>query len=242
VPDYTVGLDKTGLLAHSCYSSRVNDTKPIRAFIFDVDGVLVHSMPLHTRAWEEYLAGMGIVVDDLERRMHGKRNAELVEDLIAPGLTADDVFNHGAAKERLWRDLLLKEGPQTYQIEGLLHFLHAHKDIPKAVASNAEPENINFVLDNYRLRDFFPIAVNGFDVKRPKPFPDIYLEAARRLEKDPAECLVFEDSPTGLEAALGAGMRVVGIATSTTELPGAALLVNDFADPKLEQWLADRIV
>lgn len=195
-------------------------------------------MPLHTRAWEEYLAKLGIAVEDLERRMHGKRNAELVGDLIARGLPEDEVFRHGAAKEQLWREMLLAEGIAKYAIPGLIEFLERHPNVPKAVASNAEPQNIDFVLDHYGLRRFFPVAVNGMEVERPKPFPDIYLEAARRLGVSPQNCLVFEDSPTGLQAGLAAGMRVIGVQTSPADLPGAALLVEDFSSPKLEAWLA----
>ena len=195
-------------------------------------------MPLHTLAWEEYLAGLGITVEDLERRMHGKRNAELVADLIAADLPDYVVFQHGANKEQLWRDMLVREGVDKYQIPGLIEFLERYAGIPKAVASNAEPQNIQFVLDKYNLRGFFPVAVNGFDVERPKPFPDIYLEAARRLNAAPEDCIVFEDSPTGLQAGIAAGMRVVGVETTTSDLPGAELLIEDFRDPKLEPWLA----
>jgi HAD superfamily hydrolase (TIGR01509 family) len=138
--------------------------------------------------------------------------------------------------------MLLRESVKKYEIPGLVAFLEKYADVPMAVASNAEPQNVDFVLDEYRLRRFFPIAVNGFDVTRPKPYPDIYLEAARRLGKEPADCLVFEDSPTGLQAGLAAGMRVIGIATSTSDLPGSALLVKDFADPKLEEWLSRVVI
>ena len=93
------------------------------------------------------------------------------------------------------------------------------------------------MLEHYGLQRFFDIAVNGLEVTRPKPFPDVYLEAARRLKRQPAECIVFEDSPTGLEAAIAAGMRVVGVETTSTDLDKADLCVKDFADPKLDEWL-----
>jgi beta-phosphoglucomutase len=200
--------------------------------------VLVHSMPLHVTAWEEYLAGLGIKVDDLERRMHGKRNAELVNDLIASDLAEDVVFQHGAAKEALWREMVLREGVEKYRVAGLIEFLEQHREVPKAVASNAEPKNIEFVLEHYGLREFFPVAVNGFDVEQPKPFPDIYLEAARRLGATPEHSIVFEDSPTGLAAGVAAGMRVIGVRTTADQLEGASLMIDDFRDPKLEEWLA----
>jgi beta-phosphoglucomutase-like phosphatase (HAD superfamily) len=117
-------------------------------------------------------------------------------------------------------------------------FLVKYANVPKAVASNAEPANIDFVLDRYGLRQYFPVAVSGFEVERPKPFPDIYLKAAERLGARPADVIVFEDSLTGLRAAVDAGMRVVGVETTSDDLPGAVLQIKDFSDPKLEEWLA----
>ena len=159
------------------------------ALIFDVDGVLVHSMPLHVLAWEEYLLGLGIKIDDLEQRMHGRRNAELVRDLISSDLDEDVIFQHGAAKEKLFRDMLVRHDLNTYRIPGLLDFLDRHRNLLKAVASNAEPQNIDFVLDRFGLRSFFAVAVNGLQVKRAKPFPDVYLEAAANWRYCPRTAL-----------------------------------------------------
>ena len=185
-----------------------------------MDGVLVHSMPLHTLAWERYLANLGITIDNLEQRMHGKRNSELVRDLIDPNLPADVIFHHGAEKERLFREMMIEDGLSQYTIPGVPEFLERHRELPKAVASNAEPQNIDFVLDRFGLRDYFPVTVNGMQVARPKPFPDVFLEAARRLKTAPQDCIVFEDSPTGVTAAVAAGMRVVGVETTPTTFQG----------------------
>ena len=206
--------------------------------IFDLDGVLVHSMPLHTAAWERYLKNLNIHIEDLERRMHGRRNSELVRDLIDPGLPENVVFEHGAAKERLFRQMLLESDLAQYRIPGLLEFLERHRNLPKAVGSNAEPANIDFVLDRFNLRPFFPVVVSGIEVRRPKPFPDIYLKAASQLGVPPSNCVVFEDSPTGVEAARAAGMRIVGVETIPTEFHGIDLRIHDFLDPQLEPWLA----
>jgi beta-phosphoglucomutase len=206
------------------------------AMIFDLDGVLVHSMPLHLRAWENYLQKIGVYVDDLERRMHGKRNAELVRDLLGNDLPKDVVFEHGASKERLFREML---GADTnrYRVAGVFEFLERHGDVPKAVASNAEPANIEFVLDRFGLAQFFQVRIDGFQVSRPKPFPDIYLKAAEELQTPSKNCIVFEDSPTGLQAGRAAGMRIVGVETTPTEFGAVDLHVKDFLDPQLEPWL-----
>jgi beta-phosphoglucomutase len=206
--------------------------------LFDMDGVLVHSMPLRLLAWERYLGKLGIQVDDLEGRMHGQRNSELVNDLIGGNLTEEIVFAHGAEKERVFREMMLKEGIEQYRIPGLPEFLERHKDLPMAIGTNAEPANIDFVLDEFDLRRYFKVAVNGQQVDRPKPFPDIYLKAAELLGLEPRYCIVFEDSPTGAQAGIAAGMRVVGVETTPTQFSGVSLTIRDFNDPLLEPWLA----
>lgn len=211
--------------------------KPL-ALIFDLDGVLIHSMPLHVLAWERYLGRLGIRVANVEARMHGKRNAELVRDLIGPDVSEEEAFEHGAAKERLFRSLLLEAGSERHRVPGLSEFLEKYHQVPKAVGSNAEPANIQFVLEKLGLRPFFRVIVDGHEVKRPKPFPDIYLEAAARLKANPGDCIVFEDSPTGIEAARAARMRVVGVETTPTQFHGVDLHIKDFLDPRLEPWLA----
>lgn len=209
--------------------------------IFDLDGVLVHSMPLHVKAWEQYLQHVGIQVDDMERRMHGKRNSELVRDLIGDDLGEDVVFEHGAAKERLFREMLLKVELSHSRVPGLIEFLERYQSVPKAIGSNAEPANIDFVLDRLGLRKHFTVIVDGHQVSRPKPFPDIYLKAAELLRVKPENCIVFEDSPTGVEAGLAAGMRVVGVETTPTEFVGVDVHVKDFLDAKLQPWIQARL-
>lgn len=212
------------------------------AMIFDLDGVLIHSMPLHVRAWNRYLEGFGMSCAQLERVMHGKRNPELVRELFGEGLTENAVFEHGAAKERLFRQMLSDEDLSVCRVRGLEEFLERYKRLPKAIGSNAEPANIDFVIDRLGLRQYFQIIVNGQQVARPKPFPDIYLKAAELLGFEPRDCIVFEDSPTGVEAAKSAGMRVVGVETTPADFEGVNFAVRDFVDPKLEEWLNGQLI
>ena len=207
------------------------------AMIFDMDGVLVHSMPLHVLAWEKYLQRLGVDVHDLESRMHGKRNTELVWDFLGKEVPEETALRHGAAKEVLFREMMTAGEAGEFDVAGVSEFLQRYAAVPKAIGSNAEQENIDFVLDRLNLRRHFQFAVNGLQVERPKPFPDIYLECARRLGFPPANCIVFEDSPAGAAAGVAAGMRVVGVETTPTSFGGIDLKVRDFADPELERWL-----
>jgi HAD superfamily hydrolase (TIGR01509 family) len=206
-----------------------------------MDGVIVHSTPLHNRAWEIYLGRHGIAPGEIESRMHGLRNDEIVRDYFGDGLDGAAVFQHGADKERLYRELMRPELEQ-WLVPGVREFLDAVPGVPKAVASNAERPNIDFVLDQAGLRQHFRFVVDGHQAARPKPFPDIYLAAAAMLGVDPVNCIVFEDSLAGVQAAKEAGARVVGLTTTLPELPRVQLAVKDFRDPDLPGWLATQRV
>ena len=207
------------------------------AWLFDVDGVLVDSMPLHTEVWQVYLDRLGLKIADVAGRMHGKRNDDLVRDFFGPGLTDDEVFHHGAAKESLYRELMAPRLEQLL-VPGLRQFLDRHPDVPKAIGSNAEPANVNFVVDGANLRKHFRVFVDGMQVKNPKPHPDVYLRAADLLHTDPRHCVVFEDSPAGVAAGRAAGARVVGVETHEP-LDGVDFRIRNFLDPALDEWLAN---
>jgi len=206
------------------------------ALVFDLDGVIVDSMPMHTDAWRIYLERLGISCPDIEAQMHGRRNDEIVMALIGANLPAKEVLRHGAEKERLFREMM-RPALETLIVPGVREFLARTTGAPRAVASNAEPANIDFVLDGAGLRPYFSAVVDGHQVSQPKPWPDIYLRAAELLHTSPGNCIIFEDSPTGIAAARAAGGRVAGIATHTTDLPGVDVLVRDFNDPALLRWL-----
>jgi beta-phosphoglucomutase len=209
----------------------------VRALIFDMDGVIVDSNPWHRTAWEEYNRSIGLeMTTEMQRRMYGKRNDELIREFFGRHLSDAEVFAHGAAKERLYREMM-KPHLIDSLVPGIREFLDRHRDLALAVATNAEPPNVNFVLDETGLRSFFRVVVNGHEVVNPKPHPEIYLRVADAICVAPADCVVFEDSHTGVESALAAGMQVVGLSTTHEDLEGVALLIRDFNDPALEGWL-----
>ncbi len=206
------------------------------ALLFDLDGVIVDSMPVHAEVWRTYLERAGVSGDDIVRRMHGKRNDEIVRSLFGAHLSEEEVFAHGAAKEALYRDTI-KPRIRECLVPGVEEFLARHTGMPMGLATNAEPENAAFVLRHCGLSRYFQVVVDGHQVRRAKPEPDIYLRAAELLGADPASCIIFEDSPTGVRAARRAGARVVGVNTSGAQLPPVDLLIRNFLDPGLESWL-----
>ncbi|MDQ6663062.1 MAG: HAD family phosphatase [Acidobacteriota bacterium] len=206
------------------------------ALIFDMDGVIVHSNPIHREAWRLYNLRHGIETDEaMQGRMFGKRNDEIVRDFFGADLSEEEVFQHGAAKERLYREMI-GTGVDRALVPGIREFLARCQNIPTAVATNAEPENAHFVLRAAGLEHLFRAVVDGCQVHRPKPHPEIYLRAAELLGVAPSACVVFEDSVPGVQSALAAGMTVVGLLTTHAGLPGVALEIADFRGTKLDEW------
>ncbi len=133
---------------------------------------------------------------------------------------------------------MIGESLEEMLVPGIRGFLDRYRNAPMAMATNAEPPNVEFLLDRTSLRHYFRAVVTGAQIKHPKPDPEIYLKAAELLGAAPRNCIVFEDSHSGVEAARAARMRVVGIGTTFGNLPGTSLTVDNFESRDLSAWLA----
>jgi beta-phosphoglucomutase len=211
------------------------------ALIFDMDGVIVNSNPVHCRVWEAFNRRYGLETTAVMlRRMYGKRNDEIVRDFFGPGLPDAEVDARGRAKEALYREMVHGHAREML-VPGLREFLERYRDLPLAVGSNAEPENVHFILEETGLRSYFRVVVDGHQVANPKPHPDVYLRVAALLGIEPQSCVVFEDSHSGVAAARAAGMQVIGLSTTDVNLPGTTLTVDNFLSGDLELWLQARV-
>lgn len=199
--------------------------KPARGFIFDMDGTIVDNMAFHTRAWLAFFERRGQTYDAeaFFRETAGAQGREILRARLGPEVPDEEILELGREKDALYRDLY---GPHLRTIAGFEDFVHASRarKLRLAVATSAPPANIAFTLDGLDLRRQFDTVVGAVDVARGKPHPDVFLKAAERLDLAPADCIVFEDAPLGVEAARRAGMRAVVI---TTTLPAAAFTDYD---------------
>ena len=212
-----------------------------RAFIFDMDGVIVDSNPQHRLAWEAFNRRYGVeTTEAMHQRMYGKRNDQIVRDFFGAALSAEEVDARGAAKEALYRETIAGR-VESMLVPGLRDFLDRYRDIPKAIASNAEPANLDFLLEQAGLRPYFSVVLNGHQVSHPKPDPEIYLLAAQMLDVEPAACIVFDDSYSGVQAGRAAGMKVIGLSTTHDYLPDTELTVDNFRNGDLHAWLLAEI-
>jgi beta-phosphoglucomutase family hydrolase len=208
------------------------------ALIFDMDGVLLDSNPAHREVWAAYNRRHGLeTTDEMHSRMYGRRNDQIVRDFFGADLSDEEVTLRGAEKEALYRETI-GDRLEEMLVPGVRKFLERYRSAPLAVASNAEAANIDLLLDRARLRQYFRVVVNGAMVRHPKPDPEIYLRASALLGAAPGNCVVFEDSYSGVEAARLAGMRIVGVRTTHGDLPGTNISVDNFRDRELHLWLA----
>ena len=206
------------------------------ALVFDMDGVIVDSNPLHRESWARFNSRYGIpTTEAMQQRMYGRRNDDIIRDFFGE-LPPDEVAARGKAKEALYREMVAPR-VEEFLVPGIRQFLEWHKGAPMGLASNAEPENVALVLDRAALRPYFRAVVDGHQVRNPKPHPDVYLRAAELLQVEPANCIVFEDSPSGVAAGMAAGMRVIGISTTYGNLPGTYLTIDNFLCADLDPWL-----
>lgn len=181
------------------------------AIIFDCDGTLADSMPPHYISWRSTLAGYGIdFSEDLFYDMGGWPTLKVVEFLLERDGVVADPQRIADEKEAAFEELLHTVRP----IDPVVDVVREHHGkIPLGVATGGIPRICHAILDYVGIRECFGTIVTSHDVERSKPFPDIYLEAARRLQVDPTQCLAYEDTDPGIQAAQAAGMQVVDVRT-----------------------------
>jgi len=206
-----------------------------RAVLFDFDGVIADSEPLHLRVFQEVLAPLGIAISPAEyaqRYLGYDDRGVFTEALRAHGRhpTRTEVATLVADKASRFRRLLEAE-VRIYP--GVTSLVHALTGVPLAVVSGALREEIEIILRRAAIRDAFQVIVGAEDVGVGKPDPEGLLVACAALAPDlaAAECVVIEDSPPGIEAARRAGMRSVAV---TNSYPAAALCDADRVVATLE--------
>ncbi|HVD96672.1 MAG TPA: HAD family phosphatase [Cytophagaceae bacterium] len=208
------------------------------AIIFDMDGVLVDNNDFHYRSFEVFCKKYKLTLtpEIYNTFITGRTNEMILKYFFGENITPSEVEQLTYEKEALYRELYK---PYIKPAPGLANFLETsfEKGIKFAVASNGPIENIDFVLDETNIRSYFSVIVNASMVKQGKPAPDIYLKAAEMLGKDTKDCVVFEDSPTGIRAALAAHIKVIGLTTTHAphELIGTEFVVKDFSDDRLNE-------
>jgi len=216
----------------------------VKGLIFDLNGTMVNDMYYHNLAWFEivnqYLGG-NFTMEEVAKEMYGK-NEEVIARFFGSNTFSDEKLAEiSIKKETVYQELYQ---PYLALIEGLDKFLMLAKtkELPIAIGSAAIPFNIDFVLNNLAIGNYFNAIVSADDVINGKPHPEVFIKCAHAIGVDKENCLVFEDSPKGAEAALRAGMRCVAIttlhpATDFADNEAVVLVIDNYNDERLLKLL-----
>lgn len=213
----------------------------VKALLFDLDGTLVHTDPLHFAAWRRALEPHGIPLDEstYERRIWGRHNPDIVRELL-PHLGAAEGRAFAEAKESAFRQAATGLQP----LPGAVTLMEDARSagVVVAVVTNAPRPNAEFMLQVTGLAGFVDLMTVGEECAAPKPDPAPYRETLERLGVGASEAVAFEDSPSGLRSAVAAGLPVVGMTTTRREGDlldaGASVAWASFAGVEL-QGVAD---
>ena len=196
----------------------------VKALLFDLDGTLIDSMPLHHNAWVEWHARRGSTMGDelTFEKTAGRSNAEILLELF-PAHSAEEHVEMADAKEAIYREFAAQSLSLVLGARGFVEQARA-MGFRLAVCTASTLPNMALAFERYGIDGWVDTVTSPADGLRGKPHPDIFLEAAKRLGIAPEHCVVFEDAPLGVEGARRAGMKAVAL---TTTLPAEAFAAFD---------------
>ncbi len=202
-----------------------------QAVIFDMDGVIAHTNPYHSLAFREFFKKRNLYPTDAEfaEHMFGKSNSYILKHFLGRPVTGEEFVAMEEEKEGLFREIY---APHVSDIKGFLIFLATLKEagLKTGVATSAPRANLDLIMGKLGFEPLMESVMASENVTRHKPDPEVYLKSAANLQVNPAQCVVFEDSFSGVTAARNAGMKVVGVLTSHTkeELPPCDFYIDDY--------------
>ena len=207
-----------------------------------MDGTMIDNMMAHHHAWQQKLAelGMEMSIEEIHQKVHGI-NVEILKQLFGNRFTPDDRQRISDEKEAEYRRIF---EPDLALLNGLPELLHElkGKNIPMGVGSAAPSTNVDFVMNKLNLWHYFDAVMHSEHVENGKPHPEIYLKVSEALGLKPKDCLVFEDTPTGVQSALSAGSKVIVVTTThqKAEFPehdNLLKFISDFTKISLSELL-----
>lgn len=212
----------------------------LKAILFDLDGTLANTDPIHYAVWQEILQNHGTEINHEFYKTHisGRQNESIIQDLF-PQLSENEGQKLADDKESRFRERAVDLKPLA-GLSDVLTWVQRHQ-LKTAVVTNAPRANAEFMLNTLNLRECFNILVLAEDVIAGKPDPAPYQYGLKQLEVQPEEAIVFEDSPAGIRSAIQTGIETIGVA-STHEPEhlqdlGVGMVIEDFHNPKLWQRL-----
>ncbi|MEA3560166.1 MAG: beta-phosphoglucomutase family hydrolase [Candidatus Omnitrophota bacterium] len=204
--------------------------------IFDLDGVIVDTVPLHFKAWKKMFSGYSreFSFEDYKDKVDGIPRISGARAILTD-LPEDELKKAAEKKQSYFLEFLEKEDVNVYT--GTLDLINEIKKENIKVAVISSSKNCLPILKKQGIDDLFEVIITGFDIKKGKPDPEVFFSASQKLNLEPEECIVFEDAVLGVEAAKRGNFKCVGIDRyrSPSRLSKANLVVNDLSEINLEK-------
>lgn len=204
----------------------------MKAFIFDLDGVIVSTDSLHYRAWKALADSEGIYFDEeINNRLRGVSRMESLEIVLERATrtyTDEEKVAMAEKKNGIYRELLQVLTPSD-RLEGVTETLNALRAQGYKLAIGSSSKNTPIILEKIGYSGYFDAISDGNNIKNSKPDPEVFLKAAEFLQLQPSECFVVEDAEAGITAAKAGGFTAIGIG-SAAEDPNADYAIQTFAD------------
>ncbi|MFX0060035.1 MAG: HAD family hydrolase [Candidatus Hodarchaeota archaeon] len=185
--------------------------------IFDMDGVLADTGPIHFESWVKMSNEIGIkFTREFFEKTFGQQSITITRRLVGPNIKSELIEKWAELKEKYYREMVkdkLKPLPGAIELIKSLN----DNNFNLAVGSSGPPENVKLLLKSLNIKKYFSVIVTAADIKKGKPEPDVFLFASERLNLSPKNCLVIEDAPVGIKAAKKAGMKVIALTTTHDE-------------------------
>ena len=200
------------------------------AVLWDMDGVLVDTGDFHFSAWKQTFEELGVAFDQEDfKATFGMNNAGILEWLYGRKPEPEEVAQVSEKKESLFRELIKGKAEP---LPGVLAWLQQFQTwgIKQAITSSAPPKNIEVLVAELKIENYFDAIISGFDLPG-KPNPDVFLKAANAIQVRPEKCVVIEDAIAGVEGAKRAGMKCIAV---TTTNPASKLAKADFIVDRLK--------
>jgi len=210
----------------------------MKAFLFDLDGVLVSTEHNHFLAWQRCAHSLGIAFSEKENELlKGVSRADSLKKILELGaktISAEDFEALLKSKNDFYIESI-QDLNQENLLPGVWNLLEQAKAKGIRLGVGSSSKNANFILDKLQIRSYFEVVIDGNGVKDPKPHPEVFLNGAKALGLDPSVCMVFEDAASGIAAAKAGGFTAVGVGNPhIADL--ADIYLKDLTEFRIEQY------
>ncbi len=201
------------------------------AVIFDMNGVIIDDERIHQQSWKVYCKNHGfhITEEEFKKKVFGRTEKDTFEYLYNRKISKKELEEFSNERVDTAIEIFKPVMKMTPGLKKLLKLL-SDNNIPMAVATSSRPRYVHFIMESFNIRPFFKVILTAEDIVKGKPDPEIYQKSAEKLGVSPHECVVIEDTLSGITSAKAAEMKVIGIATthSKEELKSANKVVDSF--------------